>query len=130
MFGKKIMWKNWLKTTILVISISLLSACSSYGRSPSDTVKKYYDEVKNGEFNQAIDLVSDVAVGMWSESFIKTSMSKKQDKFQGSEFLEIKEKEVNGDIATVTYKIKLENGTEETFSNKLIKDDGEWLIIN
>lgn len=124
------MWKNWLKTTILVISISLLSACGSYGRSPGDTVKKYYDEVKNGEFNQAIDLVSDFAIVMAGEPSIKASMSRKQDRLQGSEFLEIKEKEVNGDIATVTYKIKLEDGTKENEKQKLLKEDGEWVIIN
>jgi len=123
------MWKNWLKTTILVISVSLLSACNSYERSPGDTVKKFYDKLGNGEINEAIDLYSDSAVDTFGKGKVKGILSEEVDKHQGAE-IEIKEEEINGDVATVTYKVKLEDGTEKTISNKLVKEDGKWVLTH
>ena len=123
------MWKNWLKTTILVISISLLSACNSYWRSPSDTVEKFHNELGNGELNEAIDLIGNGVVDSVGKSKVKASLSEQVDKYQGAE-IEIKEEEINGEVATVTYKAKLEDGTEENYKEKLVKEDGEWVMIH
>ena len=121
------MWKkDWFKTTILVISVSLLSACNSYERSPGDTVKKFYDELGNGEINEVIDLFSD-RFDASGKSQAKEILSERVDKYQGAE-IEIKEEKINGDVATVTYKVKLEDGTEKTLSNESVKEDGEWVL--
>ena len=121
------MWKNWLKTIILVISVSLLSACGSYGRTPSDTVEKFHDELGNGELNEAIDLTSDGVVDSVGKSKVKAYLSEQVDRYQGAE-IEIKEEEINGEVATVTYKVKLEDGTEENEEDKLVKENGEWVM--
>jgi hypothetical protein len=121
------MWKNWFKTTILVTSIGLLSACGSYGRSPGDTVEKFYDEIKNGEINEAIDLTGDNIVDRFGKSKLKALFSEQVDRYQGAE-IEIKEEEINGEVATVTYKVKLEDRTEENQEQKLVKEDGEWVM--
>lgn len=121
------MWKKRLKTTILVIGITLLSACNSFGRSPGDTVEKFYNELENGEVNQAMDLLSDDFVDTFGKPKIKMGMSEQVDKYKGAE-IEIKEEEINGDVATVTYEITLEDGTEKNETAKLVKEDGEWKL--
>ena len=110
-------------------SIGLLSACGSYGRSPSDTVEKFFDELGNGEVNEAIDLTSDNTVDNLGKSKVKVLLSEQIDKYQGAE-IEIKEEEINGEVATVTYKAKLEDGTEKNYKEKLVKEDGEWVMIH
>jgi len=87
--------KNWLKTTTLVTSISLLRACGSYVHSPDDTVEKFYDELGNGELNEAINLISDGVVDSFGKSKVKASLLKQVDEYKGAKELKSKSRKKN-----------------------------------
>ena len=94
---------------MLVIRISAVQAI---------LLKKSFDEFGNGELNEAINLYKEDIVDNVGKSIMKAQLSEQVNKYQGAE-IKIKEKNY-GEIATVN-KVKLEDGTEKTFSSKLVE---------
>jgi len=124
------------KITFLFVALAtifLVTACSS-SKTPSDTVKTYYDHVKSGNYEKAVKCFyfEEEAKKEDIEAFAaKMKASYAESGKNTISKIEILNEEINedGDRAKVEVKILYKDGTEDTEKQKLKKTEkGEWKL--
>lgn len=106
---------------ILLLFSVVISSCSP-GRSPSETVKGYYDALAIKDFEAAKVFV---AKGFRSAVKNLASMMSEKD-FQNAKQVEVISEDIFVDNATV--KIKIPGSSEERTLN-LISENDEWRLL-
>ncbi len=119
------------KTLIIVATLLvavLLTGCSA---GPGKTVTKFFRAIDAGKIDEAIGYLSSSTVqtlgyDKWQATLAE--ISNRTAAQGGIDSIDILEESVNGDIAHVSIKIVMGDGTEETDSVDLIKESGDWKI--
>jgi len=120
--------------TILAVCANMLTACSP---SPKSVVEDFYQHISDGKIEQAmalIDMKQTASMGL-SEGKMRQAMASQSEKLNnikcgGIKEVNIKNEEVRGDLAIITYEVICKSGLKPTPASKehLIKVDGKWLI--
>lgn len=112
---------------LLAMAMLYLVGCSSPG--PADTVKSFHKHVANGEVEKASEMMSGEIVEMIGEEKLQAGLAEQTKTIRemgGIESFDILSEEVNGQVATVTYKVTYGNGDIEEDEADLMKIDGKW----
>ena len=127
--------KKMKKITFLFVALAviLFGACSPSAKTPSGAVKIYSDYIKTENFDKAVECIY-----LEDESTSKEQLLEIAEKLKTSyaengknnfDKIEIVSEEIDGDNATVEVKEFFKDGTEETNTYKLRKNEnGEWKI--
>lgn len=114
---------------VLVILAILLVGCSSAG--PGKTVEKFFTAVEDGEIEEAMSYLSSSTVQLlgaekWQAALIEGSQEMASE--GGIKSIETFDENIHGDIATVSMTLTMADGSQETETIDLIKEDGDWKI--
>ncbi|RMH42604.1 MAG: DUF4878 domain-containing protein [Gammaproteobacteria bacterium] len=122
-----------MKNKILIVFAILLGATLLTGCSagPGKTVQRFFVAIDKGEIEEAIGYLSSSTIqslgyDKWRAALIEASNQMAAE--GGLKSVKVVEETVKGDIAQVTVKIVMGNGSEESDSVDLIKEDGDWKI--
>ena len=117
---------------ILVILFLLLStACSVLGSGPGRTVQKFFTAVDRGEIEEAMSYFSSrtiqtLGADKWRAVLLEAT--RELDNVGGIAVVDIIDENIKGETAWVTVEITYGDGSSETDSMDLIKEDGNWKI--
>ena len=123
------------KITILFVALAIIlfAGCSSSSKTPENTVKTYLNYVKTDKYEKAVECFyfENETVSKEQLAAIAAKMRAgyaEEGKNAFTKF-EILEKEIDEDNATVKVKMFYKDGTDDTETYKLRKNEkGEWLI--
>lgn len=125
-----------IKVCLIIVAMVMLIGNVTFGEdlSPAATVSKYYNALKNGEFDQAAEYISKRMRGNktkkeWAKEWRKMFQA---GKVVISE-ISVSPGKIEGDRATVRLKTRSKDrfnpqGVEENEIDHLIKEDGIWKI--
>ena len=123
------------KLTFLFVALAaiLFVACSSSSNTPSNTVKTYLNCIKTDKYNKAVECY------YFDESMSKEQLEAFAAKLKASYVeegknainkFEILEEEIDDNKAEVNVKIFYKDGTDDTETYKLQKNEKEeWKIV-
>jgi len=126
-------WRLIMKKKILLILMSVflvlfLTGCSS---GPDGTVKAFFKALDAGKVEEAVGYLSSSTLSTLGHdkwrSALASAAKEMQDK-GGLSSIKIVDKSVHGDVATVTVKLTFGDGSSETDTIHLLKEDGDWKI--
>lgn len=125
--------KKFVSMLGALMLVLAFTACSS--NSPEGVVKKYYDCVGKGQYEEAIELLhfkkemTDKDKQQMA-SLIREKGTKEMDKKGGISSVEINNVEMSedGETAVVDATVKYGDGSTKSDQNKVVKVDGEWKI--
>jgi len=126
-----------LSVLITVIASIGFMACSTGSATPSGTVEKYYDLVKNKDFESATKMLVTHDGEKFSEEEAKKvegllgTMAQDQiEKKEGIKNITIEEEKIDedGNWASVFYTIEYGNGDTDKEDGRLFKIDGKWFL--
>ena len=121
--------KSRMVTIILLILITIVFVgCSP---SPDGAVKGFFKALDKGKIDDAMEYLSTSALNTLGRDKWKSALAGAVDDIQskgGISSIEIVDKKVHGDIATVTVKVTFGDGRSETDTIDLIKENGKWKI--
>ena len=124
---------NKLTSALAVMMLVLVGfSCSYFSAKPSGTVKKFYRHVEAGELDAAMALLSHTsAVAMLGPAKVKAGLAEQTRAIKnkkGISSIDIQDEQINGETASVSGTVKFGDGTSESFSTVLMKEDGTWKI--
>ena len=121
--------KNRVLTIILfMLLLVVLVGCSS---SPDGAVKGFLKALDKGKIDEAMGYLSTSALSTLGRDKWQSVLASAADEIQskgGISSVDITDKKVHGDIATVTVKITYGDGSSEVNTIDLIKENGDWKI--
>lgn len=103
-------------SAIAICSMVILWACGGGASAPKDVAKSFLDAVESGDSLKAKDHATETTQAQLAMFFAFAKEPTKRD-------VTIGEEKIDGDNATVNYKLK---GDEKDHSLKLKKVDGKW----
>lgn len=115
--------------TILLISLFIFS-CSKSPSTPEDTAKEFISLVEKGDMS-ALDLMTPELVQMLGKEKLEKALTESGQKFKnkgGVKSVDITDKEIKDNEATMKVTTNFNNGKSETEKMKMINKDGKWLI--
>lgn len=115
----------------LILLASLTVGLTGCQPSPGGTVRSFFVDLEKGEINEATDALSNSSVDGYMGSKIKMALSEVPASFDergGIKNIEILDENVNGDLATVSYRINFKDDTSEEGVMDLVKEDDGWKI--
>lgn len=121
------MTKVRLAIALLFASL-LLTGC---GGGPGSTVEKFFEAVGAGEIDEAITYLSNSTIqtlGTDKWKAVLSDLTRAINEEGGIKSVEILDEAVTGDLATVTFSLRMGNGSEDTDSVELFKENDNWKI--
>ena len=115
--------------TVLLTSLIIIG-CNGSPSTPEDTAKEFISLVEKGDMS-AIDLMAPELVQMLGKEKLEKALSETTQKFKdkgGVKSVDIANKEVKDNEATMKVTTNFNNGKSETEKMKMINKDGKWLI--
>lgn len=123
--------KNLLTLSLAFVLISLMIiGCSSTPSGPEDVAKEFISRIEKGD-NSALDLMAPELIEMLGKEKMEKGIQESSEKIKkngGVKSVEISDKEIKDNEATMNVKTNYGNGTSETEKMKLVNKDGKWLI--
>ena len=123
--------RNVFFFSIIVLLTSLfMIGCGGSPSTPEDTAKEFISLVEKGDMG-AIDLMAPELVQMLGKEKLEKALGETTQKFKdkgGVKSVDITDKEVKNNEATMKVTTNFNNGKSETEKMKLINKDGKWLI--
>lgn len=121
------MKKRIICITVFLLAI-LLAGCSV---GPRVVVQNFFQAVDNGNIDEAMGYLSTSTIqslgyGKWQAALIEGSQQMAAQ--GGLRSINIVNETINGDIAQITFRITMGDGSEETNNVDLVKEDGNWKI--
>lgn len=119
-----------MRNLFRLLPILLLTA-ACFASGPEATVKKFYKAMENGEIEDATELLSSRIVGMLGEDKLRAALSKQAleiKKKGGIDSIEITEMNEVGEIAEGKVTVTFGDGSQDTDTVKLVKEDGKWKL--
>ncbi len=120
-------------TPLLLLSLlaALLSGCA--GSKPSTAARAFFEAMDAGDSEKAMaqfapELTEDETMRS-KLSFIINAGITEVEKNEGLKSFQVLEENVEGDTATVQFKVAYNNGEEESDEMKLRKVDGKWYLL-
>ncbi|HSL84959.1 MAG TPA: DUF4878 domain-containing protein [Thermoanaerobaculia bacterium] len=116
-------------TAIACLALVLVSGCLPSG--PAQTAREFYDNVGAGEIEAAIDLLSSQIVSQLGREKLRAGLRELARDIQGKggiEKVEVTEESVQGEIATVSVTVRFGDGSTESETMHLVREDGAWRI--
>ncbi len=126
-------WRLTMKKKILLILASVflvlfLAGCSS---GPDGAVKAFFKALDAGKVDEATGYLSASTLGTlghdkWQAAWVSaaTEMQSKG----GLSSVDVVDKKVHGDVATIIVKLTFGDGSSETNTMNLLKENGDWKI--
>lgn len=117
------------RTVIACLALVLVSGCRPSG--PAQTARAFYDNVAAGEIEAAIDLLSGQIVSQLGREKLRAGLREVARDIQekgGLEEVEITEESVQGEIATVSVTVRFGDGSTESETMHLVREEGAWRI--
>jgi uncharacterized membrane protein YvbJ len=118
-------------SVFLVVALCLVSAgCGLFSTGPEATVKKFYKAVENGEFDDAMNLMSNKVKSVGKDKLRAglAQVTREMKSKGGVKNLDIVKMDVTGEMADGQVKIEFGDGSSKSDSVKLIKEEGKWRI--
>lgn len=103
-------------------------ACGLFG-GPGQATKDFYYALEAGKIDEAMKTVSNQTKNTLGEPKLRallTDLTRKIKQHGGISSIDITSEELTGEIADVAGTIKYEDGTSESFTQKLFKENGDW----
>lgn len=123
--------KNLLLFSLSIVLIGFfLLACGGSPSTPEDTAKDFISLVEKGDMG-ALDLMAPELIQMLGKEKLEKALTETGQKFKdkgGVKSVDITEKEIKDNEATMKVTTNFGNGKSETENMKMIKKDGKWLI--
>jgi|GEM_PF-6214262 len=119
---------------MIVLLITLFSSvgCSRLFSSPSSVLKSHINYIEAGRIDDAANLLSSNhirnrgGIERVKKEITEEAWQLKEKK--GFKSFEVEKEEVFGELASVTAKVVLTDGTARIVTCKLVKEDGAWKI--
>ena len=127
-FRRLTMRKKLVLILVAVFVVLSLAGCSS---GPDGAVKGFFKALDAGEVDKAMGYLSTStlnALGHDKWQAALTSAVKDLQSKGGLSSVKVVDKKVHGDTAVVTVKLTFGDGSSETDTINLIKEDGDWKI--
>ena len=121
------MYQRLSRLACLLMLPAFLAGCQP---SPKSTVKGFFNDLEGGEINRATDTLSEEASQLYG-SKLKMGLQQAPEEIEamgGIRKIEITDEAVKGDLAEVAYVIEFGDGSTESGTMELIKEDGDWKI--
>ncbi|MBZ8180865.1 DUF4878 domain-containing protein [Oscillatoria salina] len=121
--------RKFVLTAIIAGTSVLVYGCFNTG--PAGTVKQFYRSLEAGKVENAANMFSSTVVKTMGIDKLKTGLTQGVREIQekgGIKSIKILNEDVVGEVAEVTYTIEFANGTTETETTKLVKENDEWKI--
>lgn len=104
------------------------------GMGPGDTVKtvfdlglKMVDKTKDGSIGKSdLEAAYDTAVDVLPVDKLRSRLREEMDRSGGIKSVEIEKEDVNGDRATVYFRVNSNNGRTERDRVNMIREGGKW----
>jgi len=120
--------KKWLVGPALILAMGL--ALVGCGAGPGDTIKAWSSAMNEGKYSEveqylsknvlaASKQVGDGAIKQMADGMTNNGTLSK---------IEIESEEVNGDRATVKFKVHFKDGSVEPGEGTLVKEEGKWKV--
>jgi len=123
--------KNIVTILFSTILFTLIfTGCGGSPSEPEDVAKEFLSRVEKGD-NSALDLMAPELIEMLGKEKMEKGIQESSEKMKkngGVKSVEISDKEVKDNEATMNVTTNYGNGTSETEKMKLINKDGKWLI--
>lgn len=123
--------KNIVTILFSTILFTLIfTGCGGPPSEPEDVAKEFLSRVEKGD-NSALDLMAPELIEMLGKEKMEKGIQESSEKMKkngGVKSIEISDKEVKDNEATMNVTTNYGNGTSETEKMKLINKDGKWLI--
>ncbi len=121
--------RKWIFAILFILLLS--TACSILGSGPGGTVQKFFTAVDKGEIEEAMSYLSSrtiqtLGADKWRAVLLEAT--RELDNVGGITAVDIIEENIKGETAWVTVEITYGDGSSETDSMDLIKEDGNWKI--
>jgi len=121
--------RYFISLSLFTATSIILSSCFKAG--PGKTVEKFHRALEKGEIEDAKILISGSAKSTLPDDKMNLLMNeavKQTKEKQGIKSFKIDQEEITGETAKVSYTIEFGNGTKETETVELIKENDEWKI--
>ena len=115
--------------TVLLTGLFIIG-CGGSPSTPEGTAKEFISLVEKGDMS-AIDLMAPELVQMLGKEKLEKALGETTQKFKdkgGVKSVDITDKEVKDNEATMKVTTNFNNGKSETEKMKMINKDGKWLI--
>lgn len=115
----------------LVLLASLTVGLTGCRPSPGGTVRGFFLDLEQGEINDATDTLANTDSDDYLGSKIKMGLQEAPAAIEekgGIRNIEILDETVNGDLATVSYRINFKDDSVEEGTMELIKEEDGWKI--
>lgn len=123
----------WRKgfAAIAVTSSLLFAACGPRISAPAQTLKDFNYHVEARETAEARELMSESIQAMLPTEKMALVVTEAAEEFErrgGIDQIQIDEEDIDGDIAQITFTIQFGDGTTESGTERLVREDDEWRI--
>jgi hypothetical protein len=115
--------------TVLLSGLFIIG-CGGSKSTPEDTAKEFISLVEKGNMD-ALDLMAPELVQMLGKEKLEKALAESGQKFKdngGVKSVDISDKVIKDNEATMKVTTNFNNGKSETEKMKMINKDGKWLI--
>ena len=115
---------------LLLTAVTAFVACGLFG-GPGKATKNFYYALEAGRLDDAIGMVSNQTKGSLGEQKLRgvlSDLTRKIKQHGGISSIEVTSEEITGEIADVAGAIEYKDGTSESFTQKLFKEQGDWKL--
>lgn len=120
-------------TSLLLVFVlaALLSSCA--GSKPSNPARAFFEAIDAGESEKAMaqfapELTEDETMRSKLSFIINAGITEVAER-DGLKSFEVLEENVEGDSATIQFKVTYNNGEEESDEMKMKKVNGNWYLL-
>lgn len=127
---RRIPWRNGF-AAIAVTSSLFLAACGPRLSAPAQTLKDFNYHIEAKETAEARELMSDSIQAMLPTEKMALVVTEAAEEFErrgGIDQIQIDEEDIDGDIAHITFTIQFGDGTAESSTERLVRENDEWRI--
>jgi hypothetical protein len=120
-----------IASLVMAFAVMTLVSCGGGGgNTPTKTVKNYFDDIKAGKYEKAMEYYNVDESGMAQLKMLAGKHEEAMNEKGGITSTEIISETISedGETATVEAKVTYGNGTVEENTFKLVKADGEWKL--
>jgi|ERR1051326_1709271 hypothetical protein len=124
------MRQSKFKILLLLAAALTFVACGLFG-GPGKATKNFYYALEAGKVDEAMEMVSNQtksALGQQKLRGVLSDVTRKIKQRGGIASIEVTSEEITGEIADVAGAIKYKDGTNESFTQKLLKEKGDWKL--
>lgn len=122
-----------LRKMLVLLGLFFLVINCSLAESPSKVVTNFYKLAADGKLNDAYELISKEGkellknLGGGAAAIGQLTQEIKNEK--GIKKIEILNEEIQGDLASVKFRIAFGDGSSKEDTEKLIKENGKWRLV-